>query len=483
MSPDLDLLDLDASGQLTLLAARRVSAVELLKMALARHEQTHRTLNAVVAADLERALERAKAIDDHRANEVQLGPLAGLPMTIKDTLDVAGMPASAGLEAFRRRKAEDATVIGHARRAGAVMWGKTNVPVMAGDWQSFNALYGTTHNPWDPTRTPGGSSGGAAAALAARVTALEIGSDIGGSLRVPAHFCGVFSHKPTWGLVPQHGHVPPKPGSWQEPDLNVVGPMARSARDLRLLLSVICDGGVSPKAPPADLAKVKIGLWLDAPGLPLDPQVRRVIEAFAADLAAAGATVEVISPPVDVETLLEAYMVLLGSIIGADMPEGELRRLELLRGPAKMAKAGGADPFSWATMALAYTARHREWLAADAVRARLRQEMDAAVGGFDAILAPVAPVTAFPHDHKSFTARKLALSTGEKVAYVTMLGWIALATACLLPVTTVPAGVADDGLPVGVQLIGPHGGDARLLSLAQAIDENVRGFTAPELKA
>ena len=483
MSPDLDLLDLDASGQLTLLAARRVSAVELLKMALARHEQTHKSLNAVVAADLERALERAKAIDDHRANDVMLGPLAGLPMTIKDTLDVIGMPASAGLKAFRSRKAEDATVVAHARRAGAVIWGKTNVPVMAGDWQSFNSLYGTTHNPWDPTRTPGGSSGGAAAALAARVTALEIGSDIGGSLRVPANFCGVFSHKPTWGLVPQHGHVPPNPGSWQEPDLNVVGPMARSARDLRLLLSVICDGGVSPKAPPADLAKVKIGLWLDAPGLPLDPQVRKVIEAFAAELSAAGAVVEVISPPVDVETLLEAYMVLLGSIIGADMPEKELRRLELLRGPAKMAKASGADPFSWATLTLAYTARHREWLAADAVRARLRQEMEAALGGFDAILAPVAPVTAFPHDHRSFTARRLTLSTGEKVAYVTMLGWIALATACLLPVTTVPAGVAADGLPVGVQLIGPHGGDARLLSLAQAIDENVRGFTAPELKA
>ncbi len=172
-----------------------------------------------------------------------------------------------------------------------MIWGKTNTPVMAGDWQSFNGLYGTTNNPWDVTRTPGGSSGGAAAALAAGVTALEIGSDIGGSLRVPASFCGVFSHKPTWGLVSQYGHVPPSPGSWSERDLNVVGPMARSARDLRLLLSVIENGPLGAKAPPADLKTLRIGLWLDEPSFPLDPEVRAAVERFAAELAAAGAEV------------------------------------------------------------------------------------------------------------------------------------------------------------------------------------------------
>ena len=481
MNPDLDVLALDASGQLALLSAGRIGAVELLKLALARHEQTHRRLNAVVAADLERALERAKAIDDIRARDGTLGPLAGLPMTIKDTLDVSGMPASAGLEIHRRRQAEDATVTALARKAGAVIWGKTNVPVMAGDWQSFNSLYGTTNNPWDVSRTPGGSSGGAAAALASGVTALEIGSDIGGSLRIPAHFCGVFSHKPTWGLVPQHGHVPPTPGSWQEPDLNVIGPMARSARDLRLLLSVIADGGVSPKAPPADLAKARIGVWVEAPGLPLDPQVRAVIETFAGELSSAGATVEFVSPPVDVATLLDAYMVLLGAIIGADMREKDLRKMEWMRPAAKIARARGAGPFSWAATALAYTARHREWLAADAIRARLRREMEGVFSTYDAILAPVAPVTAFAHSQGSFPSRALKLSDGTSAPYVTLLGWIGLATACLLPATTLPAGFSPDGLPVGAQFIGPHGGDARLLSLVQAIDENVRGFTAPEL--
>ena len=192
-----DLLARDATAQLAALKAKEVSAVELLKLSLARHEQTHSRLNAVVAADLERALDTAKAMDDLRAKGANLGPLCGLPMTIKDTLDVAGMAASSGVEGLRRRKAEDAAAIAQVRQAGAVIWGKTNVPVMAADWQSFNPLYGATNNPWDPTRVPGGSSGGAAAALAAGVTALEIGSDIGGSLRVPASFCGVVGLRPS----------------------------------------------------------------------------------------------------------------------------------------------------------------------------------------------------------------------------------------------------------------------------------------------
>src|SRR6185436_4622692 len=247
------LLEQDATSQLAALAGKRVSAVELLKAALARHADTHAVLNAVIAADPERALEQARAVDDARSRGEPVGPLAGLPMTIKDTFDVAGMAASSGLAAFRRRMVGDAVAVGNARQAGAVIWGKTNVPVMAADWQSTNPLYGATNNPWDRTRTPGGSSGGAAAALAARITALEIGSDIGGSLRVPANFCGVFSHKPTWGMVTQRGHVPPHPGSHAERDLNVVGPMARSARDLRLLLSILEAGPLAPKAPPADL--------------------------------------------------------------------------------------------------------------------------------------------------------------------------------------------------------------------------------------
>jgi amidase len=432
-----DLLDLDATGQLAALAAKRVSAVELLKLALARHEQTHGALNAVIAADLERALERAAAIDDARAKDAALGPLAGLPITVKDTFDVAGMPASSGLEALRRRKCEDATAVAHVRKAGAVIWGKTNIPVMAADWQSYNSLYGTTNNPWDPTRTPGGSSGGAAAALAARVTPLEVGSDIGGSLRVPASFCGVFSHKPTWGLVRQHGHVPPSPGSWVERDLNVVGPMARSARDLRLLL--------------------------------------------AADLERAGAEVVPIPSPVDALQLMHAYQMLLGGVLSEDLPEAAIRRMEMMRGPARLAVKRGAGPLSQARAIMAYTSRHREWMAADAVRCRLRHEIGELFESYDAVLAPITPVAAFPHDQRPFDRRRLQLSGGINAPYTAMLCWISLATALHLPATAIPAGQTADGLPVGAQLIGPLGGDAKTLALAQAIDEEIGGFTPPPL--
>ena len=474
-----ELLERDATDQLAALNARRVSAVELLKATLARHERTHERLNAVVAANPERALERAAAVDDLRMKGEALGLLAGLPLTVKDTLDVVGLPASSGLAPLRQRQAQDASAVAHARHAGAVIWGKTNTPVMAGDWQTFNGLYGTTNNPWDEARTPGGSSGGAAAALAARVTALEIGSDIGGSLRVPASFCGVYSHKPTWGLVDQRGHVPPSPGSWSQRDLNVIGPMARSARDLRLMLSVIEDGPLAAKAPAADLKEVRIALWLDEPSFPLDPEVRAAIESFAAELTAAGAQVTPIPSPAHMPTLMGAYQVLLGGVLGEDMPASTLRAMERMRGLARWQMARGASPTSSAAMTLAYTATHREWMAADAVRARLRHEIGSLFARFDAILAPIAPVTAFPHDHRPFTRRRLTGSDGGAMPYASMLNWISLATALHLPATAVPAGPAASGLPVGAQLIGPLHGDARTLAIAQAIEENVRGFTPP----
>jgi amidase len=475
-----ELLDQDASSQLVALASKRISSVELLKLSLARHAETHAKLNAVVAADPERALERARALDDARLRGEHLGPLAGLPMTIKDTFDVAGMAASSGLADFRRRMTEDAATVSHARRAGAVIWGKTNVPVMAADWQSANGLYGVTNNPWDLKRTPGGSSGGAAAALAAQVTCLEIGSDIGGSLRVPASFCGVFSHKPTWGMVSQRGHVPPSPNSFSERDLNVVGPMARSARDLRLLLSIIENGPLAPKAPPADLKEAKIGLWLDDPLCPLDGEVRGVLQTFADELRAAGAEVETIPSPVDMRALLHSYQTLLGAVLAEDLPPGMLRGMErarfFMRG--RVTRDG---PLSSAAMAMAYTARHTEWLAADAVRSRLRHEIDAAFGRWHVILAPIAPVPAFPHDKRPFQKRSLKMSNGGAIPYPSMLTWISVATALRLPATAVPVGLTPAGLPVGAQLIGPHAGDARTLALAQAIDENVRGFVRPPL--
>ena len=256
--------------------------------------------------------------------------------------------------------------------------------------------------------------------------------------------------------------------------------MARSARDLRLLLSVIEGGPLAAKAPPADLKEARIALWLDEPSFPLDPEVRAAIESFAAELTAAGAQVTPIPSPVHMPSLMGAYQVLLGGVLGEDMPPATIRNLERMRGWARWQMGRGAAPISNAAMTLAYTATHREWMAADAVRARLRHEVAGVFSRFDAILAPITPIVAFPHDHRPFGKRRLVSSDGKAMPYTSMLNWISLATALHLPATAIPAGPAASGLPVGVQLIGPLNGDARMLALAQAIEENVRGFIAPE---
>ncbi|HTX50031.1 MAG TPA: amidase family protein [Caulobacteraceae bacterium] len=478
-----DLLSLDATGQIAALESKRIGAVELLEASVARCEAVNPALNAVVAMDLDRARARALAIDDHRARGDQLGSLAGLPMTVKDTFDVEGLPASSGLEAFRRGRRPDAVAVAHIRQAGAVIWGKTNVPVMAGDFQTFNALYGTTNNPWDLTRTPGGSSGGAAAALASGVTALEIGSDIGGSLRTPANFCGVYSHKPTWGVVSQIGHVPPAPGALAERDLNVVGPMARSARDLRLLLSLMAAGPVSGKRPtPLELPELRVGLWTDEPGFVLDPEVKAVVEALGVELAKEGAKVEPLTRPVDTEALLTAYHTLLAAVLAQDLPARRLASMQRIRPLAKLARSWGAAATSWAGLALDYTATHLEWLAADEARARAGAQVRRLFARFDVILAPIGPVAAFPHDHRPFQRRTLTLSDGTAAPYLSALSWIALATACGLPATAIPVGQTPGGLPVGAQLIGPRGADSRTIAVAEAIEARLGGFIAPRLQ-
>lgn len=472
-----DILDLDATGQLAALTARKISSEELLTLSMARQAESHARLNLVVVADPAAGLAQARASDAKRSTGEVMGGLAGLPMTLKDTMDVAGMPASAGLAAYQNRSCDDAVAVAKARAAGAVLWGKTNVPVMAGDWQSYNAPFGTSNNPWDVTRTPGGSSGGAAGALAMGITALEIGSDIGGSLRVPANFCGVYSHKPSWGAVSQLGHVPPAPGSRAQRDLNVIGPMARSARDLKLLFSTIADPPISLATAPG-LGDIRVGLWLDEPLYPLDPQVRDVIEAYAADLAGAGVRLELIKSPIDAATLSKAYQLLLGAILGADLPLAQYQEMAAMRDAAKQAIAAGARDDGLLDLTISYTATHVEWLEANEVRARLRDQVSEVFKRFDVILAPVTPVAAFPHDHAPFAQRTLGMSDGRTIAYTSILNWIGLATTCHLPATCVPAGLTLRGLPVGVQLIGPPGGDARTLAVAEAF-EAVRGFAKP----
>ena len=262
--------------------------------------------------------------------------LAGLPMTVKDIFDIEGLPASVGMKSRLGRPAKDAEVVSRARAAGAIVWGQTRAcPRSHSDQQTFNALHGVTRNPWDLELTPGGSSNGSAAALAAGFTALEIGADIGGSLRIPASFCGVACHKPSWGLISQRG-MPLPPGFLADYDLMVVGPMARSVRDLRLLMGVLAGTPTAPTPSPRDL---RLGLWLDEPTFPLDAPVRAAIADFAGRLQREGVVVDPVVSPLPARAMVSTYMTLLAAVLGAFLSPAALAFFDLLRGPAKIAEA------------------------------------------------------------------------------------------------------------------------------------------------
>ncbi len=475
--PD-DLLLADATDQLAALNAGRIGAVDLLTAALERVDRLNPRINAVVARDVDRAMADARAVDAARARGEALGPLAGLPMTVKDMFDIEGLPASLGMKSLLGRPARDAEAVARVRAAGAVVWGQTNVPAGSSDLQTFNRLYGVTRNPWNPALTPGGSSGGSAAALAAGFTALEIGADIGGSLRIPAAYCGVACHRPSWGLISQRG-VPAPPGYLADYDLMVVGPMARSVRDLQLLLSVLAD---VPAAAPSPLRGQRIGLWLDEPSFPLDPAVRAAIADFAGRLQDEGVAVEPIASPLPARAMLSTYMTLLAAVLGGALPPATRTVFDLFRGPAKLAEACGAGPLSWAHGVLGLTARHHEWLAANEARARMKAEVAAVFERSDVILAPVTPTAAVAHNTRGMQAsRRLTTSDGRRIRYLEQVDWIALAILCDLPVTVIPVGLTPEGLPVGAQIIGAPGADAATLATAAALEAVAGGFRPPPL--
>lgn len=460
------------------LAARRISARELLDAHLERHREVHGEINAVVTTDLERARADASMIDDARARGENLGALAGLPITVKDGFDVEGMPAVSGVPALagRRQDCADADVVATVRRAGAIPWGKSNVPVMLGDFQSFNDVYGTTNNPYDVTRTPGGSSGGAAAALATGVTPLEIGSDIGGSLRHPANFCGIFSLKPTFGALSMRGSVPPGPGTYVETDLGVAGPMARTAADLRLLWDVLRE---QPATEPAPVSGARVALWIDEPEFVVADEVRAGVLAAAEALRGEGVTVEEVRAPVSVSTLMDTYLTLLIPILAAGFPDQVFAMLAAARPDALTALADGADRYGGAGFAVAATASYRDVAKAQVVRQRLRDELSAWFGDWDAVLCPISPVAAFTHRHAGTVSDRVLEVDGREVAYARMLDWIALATALHAPALAAPVARTSGGLPVGAQVVGKWGQEARLLDMADALERATGGWRAP----
>ncbi len=470
------------------LAAKKVSAVELAQDAIGRIERHDGKINAVCVRDFSRGLEAARAADAARARG-ETGPLLGLPLTVKESFNIAGLPTTWGFPPQKDFVAgEDALSISRVKQAGGVIIGKTNVPVGLGDWQSYNEIYGTTNNPFDLGRTPGGSSGGSSAALAAGYGPLSLGSDIGGSLRVPAFHCGVYAHKPTFNLAPVRGHTPPPfPPIPLERDMAVIGPMARSAADLSLLLDVIAgpdplDNGVGYKLalPPPRHAALKDFrvLVIDGdPVLPADKDVRDAIERLAGNLARSGASVARHSPLLpDFAESSRLYMRMLMGFLGAFfLPEA-------IAGARAGAAQLKADNRSLAAERLrGITQSHRDWVLDDGARGRLRAQWRELFKSFDAVICPIMPTPAYPHDHSPDQEVRRVRIDGKDHVYADQLAWPGIATLPGLPATAIPLGLSQQGLPVGAQIVGPWLEDRTPLKLAELIEREFGGFVPPPM--
>lgn len=465
------------------LRSRRIGCRELLELYLDRIDRYNPVLNAVVAMDVARARTAADEADRALARGTAAGPLHGLPMTVKESFDVAGLPTTWGAAALRGNIARStAEAVRRLEAAGAIVFGKTNVPLMLADWQCANELYGVTVNPWDPARTPGGSSGGSAAALAAGLTGFEFGSDIGGSLRVPAHFCGVYSHKPTWGIVPVSGHgLSPGPAT----DVSVCGPMGRGAADLELglRLSAGPEGadarGWSLRLPPcarARIADFRIAVLLDAPQAQVDAPVRRAIEGVARFLASEGAEVSFDArPAIDFEGVARDATLLIRGAQSAKLPDDEYERQRRRR----EASAAGDDGYE-ARYARAVAATHREWLAAHARRHAMQQAWEEFFARWDVLLCPPASTTAFAHDRDAPRHLRQVAVNGRLRPSIEQVFWAGLAGIAYLPATVAPAGRTEAGLPVGVQIVGPRHGDLTCIALARWLEAGYCGFEPPE---
>jgi len=462
--------DLSSATELAAeIAAGRVSSTETLDRLVARIERLDGSVNSVVHWDLDRARRAAVAADDAVVRGERLGPLHGVPMTVKDSFQTAGCVTTSGspdLADFVPD--EDAWPVARLRAAGAIPFAKTNLPLFADDIQSFNEVYGTTSNPHSLDRTPGGSSGGSAAALAMGFTPIEVGSDIGGSIRVPAHYSGVMGHKPSYGIVPGHGQIPGMPGTLTQADLAVVGPMARTVDDLELGLDVMAgpDRWMTPAwrldLPPAragELADFRIAAWLDDDACPVDGDTSRVLGELVASLEQAGGRVDADARPA--VTLGKAFHVfgeLLFAALAGGQPKGALDRFA----------ADTADtPLGWIKRSTA--ARHRAWLANNERRLQIRQRFHEFFERFDALLLPVHPRPAIPHDQSVPQFERTVDIGGVERPYLDLWPWIAPAGLAYLPATVVPVGLSADGLPIGVQIVGPFLHDRTALQLARHI--------------
>ena len=437
-----------------------LGSVELLDAQLARVERLDPQVNAVCTFAVDAARERAVAADEATAKGESWGPLHGVTVTIKDAIATAGIRSTGGSPAMLDHiPHDDAHVVATIKNAGAIVFGKTNVPLWSGDLQTFNEMFGTTNNPWDVTRVPGGSSGGAAAAVACGMSSFEIGTDIGGSVRVPSAFCGVFGHKPSFGVIPTLGYLDEPNGGATESDVNVFGPITRSAEDLALLFGLLAgptpDRAVGwrldlPTCDVADLRSLRVATWFDEPSVPMDVEMIAILDGVADRLVEAGVAVDrAARPQLDFSEAWHAGGWLIAS--AANISDGD-------RGSS-----------------------HTDWLFADRDRARRRQRWAEFFGDVDVLLCPITLTPAFPHQQEGTWASREFIVNGASVPYFALEAWPALIGSAYLPSTSAPVGRTAAGLPVGVQVVSPYLLDHRSIAMAGFITDLVDGYAVPPI--
>ena len=473
-----DLVPSGAVVTASAIRAGRVSSREVVEALLDRIARHNPTLNAIVTLDAVGARARADLADAAQARGEVWGSLHGVPVTFKDVFETAGMRTTSSHKPLAGYVPErDATVVARLRAAGAIVLGKTNMPELAGDNQSDSPLFGRANNPWDLQRTPGGSSGGEAAAVAAGLSLLGSGSDIGGSLRLPAHFCGVFALKPTNHRVSNAGHIPPLPGSINTLRcLAVNGPIARDPADLGLWLSLVAgpDGRdatvppvplieIAPELAPRPLAGLRIAWTDDVGGIPVTADTRDALTRFTTELADAGCQVQRVAPTgVDIEAVWQTYGELYGAMVFAMQPRVTRVAIRTL-GPAMF-----RDPI-FGPAARAATASARQFLHALARRDAMMWALEEFLADVDAWICPVASIPAFPHRPARQPGRPVQVDNQKVPGTVATMGHTMLASLTGHPVVALPLAHHNGALPIGVQVVGRLWQDNDLLSVVHAL--------------
>jgi amidase len=466
-----------------MLKRRKISSRELLDECLSQYTKHNGKVNAVIVTDFDRAKKSSAAADRRLARGKSLSPFDGVPMTAKESFDWAGTPSTWGDPKLAKNIAtKDAVAISRMTDAGAVMYGKTNVPYMLADWQSFNKVYGTTGNPWDVRLTPGGSSGGAAASLATGMSALEIGSDIGASIRNPAHFCGVYGHKPTFGVVPEHGQT--LPGRVSFSDIAVTGPLARSARDLTAMMKLLAGpagieahglGTKLPSSPKKRLKDFRVAIKLNSKISDVDQPVQDLIAACGSFLTK---RVKKLSfeahPDLNDDEIYHNYITLLRATATEFITQEEY--------DSAFAKAQTFAKDDMSYMALttrAYAMSHRDWLLANERRHQMRYIWEAFFEEWDVLLIPTAASAAWPHNHEGERQDRMIVVNGKQVSGIDQRFWAGYSCNFFLPSTAVPLGLTPQGLPSGMQIVAREYGDYTALRFAELLEEEFYSFTPP----